>query len=46
LKNRRKQVLEEIDLKSNKLYILFGGIAAAMGMPPYYSHPCWDGERP
>lgn len=31
----RKSILEEINRKSNKLYILFGGIAHAMGMPPF-----------
>jgi pimeloyl-ACP methyl ester carboxylesterase len=31
----KSPVLEDFNSKSNKLYILFGGIAAAMGMPPF-----------
>jgi hypothetical protein len=30
-----KPVLEEINQYSNKLYILFGGMAAGMGIPPF-----------
>lgn len=33
--DNKKPILEEINKNSNKLYILFGGIAAAMGMPSF-----------
>jgi len=33
--DNKKPILKESNKNSNKLYILFGGIAAAMGMPPF-----------
>lgn len=33
--DKKQSILEELKQKSKKLYILFGGISAGMGMPPF-----------